>query len=73
MKYIYLSIALSNMEKYGGGFVKGLAYLWHKADYLNKRKLESAFKEYFEEYRMMGSDFKTKIRKKVKNHGKKTN
>jgi len=42
---------LRNMERYGGSFVKALAYLYRHADLANKRKLEKVFKEYFEEYR----------------------
>lgn len=45
---------LDNMETYGGNFVKALADLYFRADYNNKRILQNAFKEHFEEYLNLG-------------------
>jgi hypothetical protein len=35
---------------YGGSFVQGLGRLWRQADSDNKRKLLTAFRDYFEKY-----------------------
>ena len=48
--------AINMMEKYGGGFVKALAFAWHKADPYNKARLETAF-SYFEEYEQKAKFF----------------
>ena len=45
---------VEKMETYGGSFVKTLARLWMVADPLNRKKLESCFAEYFEEYKKFG-------------------
>jgi hypothetical protein len=41
---------LEAMTKYGGGFVKSLAECCYRADRNNYKILETAFKEYFDEY-----------------------
>lgn len=41
---------VSNMEKYGGGFVKSLANCFHHADYINKVTLINAFPVVWEAY-----------------------
>lgn len=41
------------MNKYGGGFVKELSYLFIKADYTNFNKLKTTFSEYWEQYKEM--------------------
>ena len=41
---------VSNMEKYGGSFVKALAFCFHHADRINKEKLKQTFPEYWSQY-----------------------
>ncbi len=38
------------MRRYGGSFVSGLGKLWFSADADNKRRLKTAFPEYWEKY-----------------------
>ena len=45
-----ISIALFNMNKYGGGFVQSLAVCYRKADPENKDILLSVFAKYFTKY-----------------------
>lgn len=42
--------AIYFMLKYGGSFVSALACAYQKADPNNRRRIEAAFPEYFEEY-----------------------
>lgn len=39
-----------SMKRFGGGFVKALAEAWSRADLENRRKLETAFPELFQQY-----------------------
>lgn len=48
------------MKKYGGSFVQSLADCLIHADVFNYKKLETAFPEYFEEYRGIGKNLKLK-------------
>lgn len=41
------------MQTYGGGFVRALASAWQVADEQNSAKLEAAFPEYIEKYRLI--------------------
>lgn len=41
------------MTRYGGSFVKALADAWRAADPHNRRRLETTFADYFENYRQM--------------------
>lgn len=52
-KYI---LAADFMEKLGGAFVAALAAAYYKADPVNTKKLENAFKNYFEQYQRIGLD-----------------
>jgi len=45
---------LLKMERYGGSFARTLACLYRCADPFNKKKLEKAFKDIFEEYERFG-------------------
>lgn len=42
--------AIYFMDKYGGSFVHALAIAYRCADADNRRRIETAFPEYFEEY-----------------------
>lgn len=42
---------VSNMEKYGGSFVKALAVCFRRADHINFAKLKATFANYWEEYK----------------------
>ena len=44
-------IVLTNMQKYGGGFVKALAGAFIRADRNNFNKLRNAFPDYWKEYK----------------------
>lgn len=44
---------VNTMTRYGGSFVKALAEAWHHADPHNRRRLETTFADYFENYRQM--------------------
>lgn len=41
---------LGMMDQYGGGFVKQLAFLYRKADNINRSKILNTWPEYFREY-----------------------
>jgi len=41
---------VNNMLRFGGSFVKSLADLWLRGDYVNRLKIETIFSNYFEEY-----------------------
>ena len=44
------SEVLDAMERYGGGFVKALAWAWRRADSENDARLHGAFGHYWAEY-----------------------
>lgn len=44
------------MIAYGGGFVSALAVAWRHADEDNAARLEAAWPEYIEKYRMIAKD-----------------
>ena len=45
-----ISIALSNMDKFGGSFIQSLAVCYRKADPDNKDILTFVFAKYFTKY-----------------------
>ena len=45
---------ISNMQKYGGSFVRQLGALWLIADLENRAKIESAFGDVFDRYATIG-------------------
>jgi len=56
---------LETMHRYGGGFVKQLAVLYRLADHENQRRLEQAFRHYFEQYDAMAVHVREQKKKKV--------
>ena len=44
---------INAMQIYGGNFVKALANAWQHADQENSAKIEAAWPEYIEKYKMM--------------------
>lgn len=44
------------MDQYGGSFVKALANCLRHADRENYARLETAFPEYFQQYRLMAKE-----------------
>ena len=44
---------IAAMEKFGGSFVKALAFAFHRADSTNFKKLKDTFPEYWKEYSKM--------------------
>jgi hypothetical protein len=46
------------MIRYGGGFIQSFAECLNRADHVNYAKLETAFPEYFAEYRKIGEEMK---------------
>ena len=51
-----ISIALFNMNKYGGGFVQSLTVCYRKADPDNKDILTFVFAKYFTKYANFTND-----------------
>lgn len=45
---------ISNMQKYGGSFVRQLGALWLIADPENRAKIASAFGDVFDRYESIG-------------------
>lgn len=48
------------MDKHGGGFVQTLARLIYKADPINKAKIKATWPEYWEQYKKVAEDEKSK-------------
>ena len=49
-------IALENMDRFGGSFVKSLAVCYKKADPINQKILYEAFEHFFFEYAKFKDD-----------------
>lgn len=57
------------MLKRGGSFIKSLAACWRCADESNKKKLEEAFSDYFDEYKKQAEEIQAEKEQELIDNG----